>query len=246
MNVQSGFIVSITGLCCDYGNGRGIFDCDLQAGSLAGAGEVLAVLGPNGAGKTTLLKLILDQQVRTAGEISVSVSAKERGYLPNADYLFESLSGRENLAYLSHLKAGDSRAWEFLIGSDWDLLNRLDLVDRMDIPVNRLSSGENRKIQLIASLVGPAVGVLPRLVIWDEPHNNLDIVSNLHLGDVIKKLKAAGSLVIITSHILQALEGLLDRAVFLRHGRVVDSFSSPFEDDLTSLFLRNCLDYRAI
>ena len=197
----------------DYGRFRALDGLNLRIAP----GEVVGLLGPNGSGKSTALRMILGFMRPTAGTATVagfdcwnqSVEVRKRiAYLPGELRLYETMTGRQLVAFLGQLR-GESP------GTEVDLLaKRLDI--DVDKPLVQMSSGMKRKIALLAVLV-PKVP----LVILDEPTNTLDPTMRDELLEQLLIAKKEGKAVLFSSHVLQEVEAVCDRVIILRKGVLV-------------------------
>ena len=181
-------------------------------------GEVFGLLGPNGSGKTTTLKSLLGLIRPTSGGVTVfgmpPTSRKVRarvGYLPEATPLYGFLDAYETLDFFGRL-SGLSRK---------EARKRAEaLFERLDLkaPRRRISSyskGMARKVAFAqAVLAGPG------LLVLDEPTGGLDPVSAVAVKEILAEMKAAGTTMIVSSHILSEIQQMCDRAVILAEGRV--------------------------
>jgi Cu-processing system ATP-binding protein len=179
-------------------------------------GAVTAILGPNASGKTTLIKMLLGLVRPDAGTIEIagrrlngdSAYRADVGYMPQAARFPENLSGREILAMLEDLRgAGAAR--------DRDLLRDFDLEPELDKPVRVLSGGTRQKISAAAAFLFDA-----SLIILDEPTAGLDPVASGVLKERIRRARAEGKTVLLTSHVLSEVEQLADDIVVLLEGVV--------------------------
>jgi Cu-processing system ATP-binding protein len=191
-------------------------------------GRVTGIVGPNGAGKTTLIKLLLGLSHATGGEIRVDgrlLNGDEAyrarvGYMPQAPRLPEHLTAAELFAMVIDLRGGDRPLDEELIG-------RFGLAEHLDKPLGVLSGGTRQKVNAcLAVLFRPSVLVL------DEPTAGLDPLSSAMLKDKILALRADGTTVLVTSHIMSEIEELCDDVAFLLDGVV--RYVGPVRD-LTTL-----------
>lgn len=183
------------------------------------SGEVIGLLGHNGAGKTTLIKLALGLIQPTAGQIrlfGINVEGadprllhRRLGYLPENVAFYDNLTGREVIVYLARLKGVAERE---AVG----LLRRVGLQAAEQARVRTYSKGMRQRLGLAQALLGA-----PELLFLDEPTTGLDPVATQEFFRVVRELKAAGRTIVISSHLLAELEAHIDRAVILRHGRVV-------------------------
>jgi heme ABC exporter ATP-binding subunit CcmA len=192
--------------------GRVSFRCD--------AGEVVACLGPNGAGKSTLLAIAATLIEPSSGDVRYGEHTRRTagrslrahiGLLGHDLYLYPELSAVENLRFFGRLYGVpevDRRIDE--------ALDRADLADRRNDPVGGYSRGMRQRLALERALLHA-----PRLVLLDEPFTGLDDAATSALRSRLGGLRAAGCIVLITTHDLEAIEGIVDRAVILQNGRLL-------------------------
>jgi ABC-type multidrug transport system ATPase subunit len=192
----------------------------------ADRGVVLGLLGPNGAGKSTLLALLATLLRPTSGTIRYGEhTAGARGAALRAAigvlghdlFLYPELTARENLEFFAGLYGlPDRRA------AASAALGAAGLAHRGDDPVSSFSRGMRQRVALERALIHR-----PRLVLLDEPFTGLDDASAAALGRRLHGLRAGGAVIILATHDLDLAEGLLDRAVFLRDGRMVETVDRP-------------------
>ena len=192
----------------------------------AGRHTILGLLGPNGAGKSTMLALLATLLRPSGGRIRYgSHEAGEQaatlraaiGVLGHDLFLYPELTARENLAFFAALH-GISGAPAAALAA----LERAGLADRADDPVSSFSRGMRQRVALERALIHG-----PRLVLLDEPFTGLDDASAAALVARLNGLRESGAIVILATHDLDLAEGLLDRAVFLRSGRMVEAIDRP-------------------
>lgn len=182
------------------------------------AGEIVAFVGPNGVGKSTLVKSVAGLLKASEGEIylngiSTSEPACKRqiGYMQEDLSFYYKMTVYEILDFVCQVKLQD-RYHETID----DYLLRYELYDRRNDCVNKLSLGMTKKLSIIMALLGE-----PRLIILDEPTNGVDTMGLLQLKQDIKKCAENGGIVIITSHILDWIEKVSTRCIFLKSGEIV-------------------------
>ncbi len=188
-----------------------------------GAGRVTALVGPNAAGKSTLIKAIIglvkirpgDGRVLLDGApINGDVGYRERiGYMPQAARFPDQLNAREVLALVRGLRAPGTPV-------DLELVERFELEPVLDQPIRTLSGGTRQKLNAAVAFL-----FRPSLVILDEPTAGLDPIASGIFKAKVHAAPAAGTTVLLTSHILSEIEELAEDIVFLIDGRVV--FQGP-------------------
>jgi ABC-2 type transport system ATP-binding protein len=182
-------------------------------------GEIFALLGPNGAGKTTLIRMITDiirpdeGTIRIDGQASTAQSRRSIAYLPEERGLYRRARVLEVVAYYGQLKglpAGQARK------EGLALLERMELTDWANKQVQALSKGMQQKVQFCTVLIGH-----PRLLILDEPFTGLDPVNTLLFEEILAERRREGATVLLSTHQMNKVEELCDRALLIHHGRMV-------------------------
>ena len=202
------------------------------------SGEIAVLLGPNGAGKSTTIKSIMGL-LKFQGRITVdgmdnkTVQAKRlSGYVPEAPALYDLLTVAEHLEFIA--RAYNIRDWQ---GRADDLLRRFDLDDKRDKVGKELSKGMQQKVSICCALLPQ-----PRMVLFDEPMIGLDPKAIKELKGVFAQLRAQGCAVIISTHIIDSVEGLWDHVLIMDRGRVVLSRTraeaESADESLESVFFR--------
>jgi heme exporter protein A len=182
------------------------------------AGEVVALLGANGAGKSTLLSIAATLLAPSAGvvqygEATLASGADLRariGVLGHDLFIYPELSAFENLAFFARAYAVPDIGRTVTVA-----LERAGLEHRDD-PAGRFSRGMRQRLALERALLHD-----PRLVLLDEPFTGLDDAATMALRTRLADLRAAGCIVIVATHDLETIDGIADRAVLLRGGRLV-------------------------
>jgi ABC-2 type transport system ATP-binding protein len=185
-------------------------------------GEVVGLLGPNGAGKSTSIKIIAGILSASSGSVSVcgislpegAVDVKHRiGYVPEAAYLFESLTGHEFLELMGRLQGVPEDTLQTRIA---DILQSFELAGDRDSRLDTYSKGMRQKI-----LIGAALVHNPELVLLDEPLSGLDVNAAIMIKDLIAALAAEGRTIIYSSHVLDVVEKICDRVLVIHKGNVI-------------------------
>ena len=230
--------IEVEGVVKHFGAVRALDGVDFAVA----AGTVSGLLGPNGAGKTTAIRILStlitpDGGRATVGGYDVVRQAVEVrrliGLTGQYAAVDEFLSGRENLSMIGRLlgmtrKPARERADE--------LLAAFDLVDVSAKIVKTYSGGMRRRLDLGASLVGH-----PQFLYLDEPTTGLDPRSRLQLWDLIRRLVADGTTVLLTTQYLEEADRLADEIVVVDQGRVIASGTA---DQLKSRVGRQVLELR--
>jgi len=182
-------------------------------------GSVYGFLGPNGAGKTTTIRMIMnilrpdEGSIRLLGEPSGEGVKVRTGYLPEERGVYKKMKVLELVAYFGTLK-GLSRAEAATRGKRH--LESMGLGDWIDRNCQDLSKGMQQKVQFISTIVHE-----PELVILDEPFSGLDPINTEVLKDKILELKASGTTVLFSTHIMDQAEKLCDSVVLIDAGKKV-------------------------
>ncbi len=182
-------------------------------------GEIFALLGPNGAGKTTMIRMILDILRPEEGAIEVlggpiTERTKERiGYLPEERGLYRNVSVLEVLVYLGQLKGMSRRAARQRALA---LLEEVGLGAHARSKVRELSKGMQQKVQIIATVLHA-----PQLIVVDEPFSGLDPVNTRLIKDLLYRMRAQGTTIVMSTHQMHQVEEMADRLLMLHHGRRV-------------------------
>jgi ABC-2 type transport system ATP-binding protein len=193
-----------------------------------GEGEIFGLLGPNGAGKTTLLSMVSTRIRPTSGDAWVygkhvvrDVNAARRllNVAPQEEAIYPNLTAEENLAFFAELY-GVPRAER--ARRVMQALEVVGLTARKDDRVATYSGGMRRRLNLGCALVSG-----PRLVLLDEPTVAVDPQSRAHIFDAVRKLRAAGTTIVYTTHYLEEAEDLCDRIAIMDEGRVVATGTLP-------------------
>lgn len=181
---------------------------------------ITGLVGPNGAGKSTMIKLLTGQlrpslgQVRVCGRHAWSAAAKSHiGYCPDVDAFYEDMSGRTFVRTVARLHGF---AGKDLLRRVEAVLEQVGMKDRADRPLGSYSKGMRQRIKLAQALVHD-----PDLLVLDEPLNGVDPLGRSELVNVFVALAAHGKAIVLSSHILDEMDQLAQRVVFLCRGRVL-------------------------
>lgn len=182
-------------------------------------GETYALLGANGAGKTTTMKILIDLIRPDEGSATIRGiptrdprSRSRIGYLPEHPYFPPHLTGGELVRYHARL-AGLSRA--DASRNAGLLIDKVGMMEAESRKIRTYSKGMLQRIGFAQALTGD-----PELLILDEPLSGLDPFGRRELRDLMMELKEGGTTILLSSHILEDVERICDRAGFLVDGEV--------------------------
>jgi ABC-2 type transport system ATP-binding protein len=207
--------VEVRGLTRSFGQVRAVDDVSFAVlpGLLTG------FVGGNGAGKTTTMRMIMGVLAPTGGEVlwgGRPITAGDRrrfGYMPEERGLYPKQPVLDQLVYLGRLRGLSTAAAR---ASVTEHLERLGLTGRAKDQVEKLSLGNQQRVQIIAALMGE-----PQALVLDEPFSGLDPVAVDNMADLLREHTARGVPVLFSSHQLDLVERLCERLVVLSRGRVV-------------------------
>jgi ABC-2 type transport system ATP-binding protein len=182
-------------------------------------GRLTGFLGPNGAGKTTAMRAVFGLVELDAGTVrwrGRPVRAADRarfGYMPEERGLYPRMRVRDQLVYMGQLSGRGAKDVTRSVDA-W--LERLGLAGRAADRLDRLSHGNQQRVQLIAALVNE-----PDLLVLDEPFSGLDPIAMGAMSDLLSGLAAKGATVLFSSHQLDLVEDLCQDVVIIEQGRIV-------------------------
>ena len=178
------------------------------------AGKTCLLLGPNGSGKTTMMKLITGLARPTSGEITldgedIGPATKARvAYMPTENYFYNYMTVKDiGKYYADFFRDFDSARYRRML-TDMEL----DEADH----IRQLSSGMAAKLRLSLALSRDAA-----LMMFDEPLNGVDILTRTQTIDAIRAGRQSGRTMLISTHLVDELEDVVDCLVFLKQGHLV-------------------------
>ena len=177
-------------------------------------GRIVGLIGRSGAGKSTLIKIILKIMSSDAGSVKVHgnihYSTKDIGFVTQRNVFYEELTVKENMHYQADLKGMENRKH---IGQ---YIKNLGLEKRTKTQARHLSGGERRRLT-----VGLALITNPKIIIMDETSEGLDPLAKQHLWELIKMEKKNGKTILLITHLMEDIEALCDRIIFLKYGKIL-------------------------
>src|SRR5680860_1217848 len=204
--------VSVSHFRMDFGKKTVIKDLSFEVHK----GEIFGFLGSNGSGKTTTIRALLGLYQPTSGDLLIdgkpfSVSSGVKlGYLPEERGLYKKESVIDVMSYFGRLKGLTRNEAE---KQAIDYLDRINLSDKAKTRIDKLSSGQQQKIQLGITIMNN-----PELLILDEPTKGFDPVNRRLLMDIIEERQRNGATIIFVTHQMEEVERLCDRVILLKNG----------------------------
>lgn len=207
-------LIEINDLTIDYGNGKGIFDFNINIKK----GEVVAIVGSNGAGKSTTMRALMGFLSPNKGSITIdSLDSwknskdvkKEVSYLPGEINFPDVGSGETFLKLLrGYYSIKDETYMDKLIS-----LFALDV----RVPLRRMSKGMKQKVALVAAFMKDSP-----IILLDEPSTGLDPLMRDNLINLINEEKSKGKTIIMSSHVFKEIEDTARRVIFIDKGHIID------------------------
>ena len=181
--------------------------------------EIFGLLGPSGSGKTTLVKMIAGIETPTAGTIHVfgekmpklKVMAKF-GYMAQSDALYGELTAKENIEFFAGLYGMRGKPLKSRMNQ---VMDAVGLIDELNKQVGQFSGGMKRRLSLAIAMMHE-----PKLLILDEPTVGIDPILRKNIWDMFKDLKAGGTGVIVTTHVMDEADKC-DRLGMIRNGKMI-------------------------
>ena len=213
-------VIEINGVNKKIGSKQVIQDVSLSIGR----GQVFALLGPNGAGKTTLIRIILGLLKAETGTIRLfgqELTAQSRSDLllrigvQNDGNLYENLTLEDNLALWGQIYGLDQATIKRRLD---ELKQKFHLEAYSNMPVGSLSKGNRQKVMLARAMFHN-----PEVLILDEPTTGLDPAAIDEFYDFIKTLKQEGVTIIMSTHYLYGMDGVVDSIGIISEGRILIS-----------------------
>ena len=203
--------IEIKDLYKQFGKNQVLKGIDLSIGK----GRIYAILGPNGSGKTTLIKSILGMVIPDKGHITVLERPvkkdwkyrKKIDYLPQIANFPPNIKVKELIHMIKDLRNSPS--------AEEDLIQLFGLGPFLGKKLSTLSGGTKQKVNIVLTFMFDSP-----LIILDEPTTGLDPMALIHLKQLILREKAQGKTILITSHIMQFVEEMADKILYLLEGEI--------------------------
>lgn len=178
-------------------------------------GGIYAILGPNGSGKTTLIKCLLGMVIPNKGDITINGKSvlKKWEYRNNLNYLPQIANFPSNLTVIELIKMVKNLRPKQ--ANEQELIDTFGLNEFIQKKLGNLSGGTKQKVNLTLAFMFDS-----ELLILDEPTTGLDPIALIHLKEIIRKEKAKGKTILITTHIMSFVDEIADSIVFLLDGKI--------------------------
>ncbi len=213
-------LIEVSGLTKSFGSNRVIEDLEFEVG----AGEIVGLLGPNGSGKTTCIRLLNGVLRADQGSMRVGGRDPERdgsairrmcGVLTESADFYRHMSGLENLRFFAQLYGVEERS------RPEEVLRRFGMEEYQHRKVGTYSTGMRRRLGLARAVLHS-----PQILFLDEPTNGLDPEgARMVLADIATLNRREGTTIILCSHLLQQLETVCHRYLFINRGRLIEQGS---------------------
>ena len=220
---KPGAVAELRGVCVDLGGRRVLDHVDFAVTP----GEVVAIVGASGSGKTTLLRCLNGLAMPSAGEVmfqgrklgvpgpALDADRRAMGFVFQRFNLFPHLTARANVAVGPRKVLGLSRA-EANARADAPL-DKVGLGDRKNAYPSALSGGQQQRVA-----IARALAMRPALMLFDEPTSALDPETIGEVLDVMRKLAAEGTTMVVVTHEMGFARQAADRIVYVDGGRIVE------------------------
>lgn len=208
-------MIQLRGVRKRFGERTVLDGFDMQVGR----GEIYGLLGPNGCGKSTTINLICGRLQADAGDITVGgrstpvAGVAWLGVVSQDAALYPGLSCRQNLDFFASVYGLDRASRRVRVA---EVLAEFDLQQHANQPAGELSGGWRRRLHFAIAVVHQ-----PQLLILDEPTASVDVAARHALWQIIRRQRAAGATVLLTTHHLDEAEQLCDRIGVLHLGQLL-------------------------
>ena len=204
------------------------------------AGEIGVLLGPNGAGKSTAIKSIIGL-LRFSGTVEIdghpnkqTLAKRVLGYVPEIPAPYELLTIEEHVEFIIRAYKLDAEAYVYAE----ELMKRLELYDIRKKLGKELSKGMQQKVSILCALIPR-----PKMILLDEPLVGLDPHAIKELKVMLTELRDQGAAILVSTHMIESVEGIWDQVFIMVKGRIVatrsrDEEASNGNQSLADLFFQ--------
>jgi ABC-type multidrug transport system ATPase subunit len=230
-------VIVCKNLTKDFDGKSGIYDINLQFSP----GILYGIIGYNGAGKTTLLRCIEGLYLPASGHVyhnDIDTKTENEflhprrkiAYLPTEEYLYKKLTCMENIELATILRTGKNK----LTNETMELIDYFDARDFLNKRFCDCSTGMKKKIQIIISLIGEI-----DTIIWDEPNDGLDIISNLKIKSLLNYYKSQNITILLSCHVIEFLNDFIDYCIIIQDGKIIEEQEAKNIKSFEELYLKH-------
>ncbi|AXK51546.1 ATP-binding cassette domain-containing protein [Spiroplasma alleghenense] len=221
-------MLKIVDVTKDFKNGKGVFDFSLELKS----GQIIGLVGDNGSGKSTLLKSVFNEYKKDTGQVLLNEESIYENnnfskicFFPDQSVYPKDISIYQ-FAVHDALLCGMNKK-EAVARLDM-LLEKFELKEYREKTFYELSAGMQKRAMLVICLV-----TQPEYLILDEPTANLDVGTRIEFHKILKMLSKEGVGILITSHMINELEEMIDHLVIIEKG--VTKYNKAFNNKKESI-----------
>ncbi|WP_077622617.1 ABC transporter ATP-binding protein [Sediminibacillus massiliensis] len=207
-------------------------------------GTFYGIVGTNGVGKTTLVKIIAGLLTPTEGKVNINgyqvdlnSNKVEIGFIPDSPTMYDYLTGEEYLYFASAILDIQKDKIDEKVSF---LLKKFNLYQAKDKLIAKYSNGMKQKLSIASVIISE-----PEILILDEPLTGVDMISSNVIKDYLKSFVEKGSLVLMTTHILELAHNTCDRIGILNQGTLATEFDvanhtiAEMEEKIRRIYIEN-------
>lgn len=231
LNIKIRFImIELSNVSKSFGSIRALENVSLEVAR----GEIVGFLGQNGSGKTTTLDILTNCLQPDSGKVhfdgaclasSSSRLRRQIGYVPDEPILHLDMTVQGAIQYCGRLWGLNGRRLRDRVHAVIELLGLWQVLEKR---IRILSKGVKKRVSLAQAIVHE-----PSFLVLDEPTEGLDPIQIVHVRDFIKSLRGKCS-VLFSSHLLSEVEIICDRVIFIKNGKIVDTYESDKASNVKS------------
>lgn len=212
MSSSGKVIISVKDLVKDYGSFRAVDGISFDVLE----GEIFGLLGPNGAGKTTTLEIIETLRPKTSGTVTVDGLSIDKNQNEIKQIIGVQLQAAGYYPSLNLLELLELFSGLYNVNADaLEMLSLVGLEDKAKSRYKELSGGQKQRFSISTTLINQ-----PKIIFLDEPTTGLDPQARRNLWELIRKVRAKGTTIVITTHYMDEAEQLCERVALVDGGHI--------------------------
>ncbi|QEH61569.1 ABC transporter ATP-binding protein [Spiroplasma chinense] len=182
-------------------------------------GDIVGMVGDNGAGKSTIIKTLFNEYGKNSGEFYLDnlplnkKDYKKMAFFPDQSIFPNNISIEKYCTYSGCLSGISKKT---ILLRTRELLKYLKLYEYKNKTFKHLSAGMQKRAMLAITLISD-----PEIIVLDEPTSNLDLSSRFEFLELLKKLAGSNKTILITSHIINELQGLINKLIIIKEGTLI-------------------------